>query len=118
MLAEEPASAAASDPEIDRILFATSRLRPDPRWLALLKESPMRTTTDAGPRIAVGTPARALAFALLVVGLLAAIGAAVLASGVLKPAPAPPTPLSALSWRQTADFETFAPMATAARDPQ
>jgi len=118
MAGEEPASSAASDPEIHRILFATSRMRPEPRWLALLKESPMRTTTGTEPRIAVGTPARAFVLVLLLVGLLAAVGAAVLASGALKPPPAPAAPLSALTWRQPAAFGTYRPMATAARDPQ
>jgi hypothetical protein len=118
MAGEEPASSAASDPEIDRILFATSRVRPDPRWLALLKESPMRTTTDAGPRIAVGTPARAFVLALLLISLLVAAGLAVVASGVLEPVVIPPAPLSALTWRQTVPNGSFAPMANLARDPQ
>ena len=118
MAHEEPASAAASDPEIDRILFATSRLRPDPRWLSLLKESPMRTTTDAGPRIAVGSPARVFVLAILLVSLIAAIGVAVVASGILKPVVIPAPPLSALTWRQPVAGGSFLPLATIARDPQ
>jgi sugar lactone lactonase YvrE len=118
MADEAPASSTPSDREIDRILTATSRLRPDPRWLALLKESPMRTTTGTGPRIAVGTPARAFVLLLLLVGLLAAIGIAVVASGVLRPAVIPPPPLSALTWRQSVPNGDFLPLARLARDPQ
>lgn len=118
MTEEAPASSAAGDREIDRILTATSRVRPDPRWLALLKESPMRTTTDAGPRIAVGSPARALVLVLLLVSLLAAVALAVVASGILKPVEIPPAPLSALTWRQTAPGGDFLPLASLARDPQ
>ena len=42
--------------ELDNILTATSPIRPMPRWLALLKEPPMRLSS--GPRVAVGLPAR------------------------------------------------------------
>lgn len=78
----------------------------------------MRTTTETGPRIAVGTPARAFVLVLLLISLLAAVGLAVVASGMLEPVVIPPAPLSTLSWRQTAAFGTYSPMASAARDPQ
>jgi len=119
MTDEVAAPAAASDGDIDHVLSTTSRLRPDPRWLALLKESPMRTTTDTGARIGVGTPARAFVLLLLLVGLLAAVGVAVVASGILKPpVPVPAAPLSVLTWRQTVPGGSFLPLASLARDPQ
>jgi sugar lactone lactonase YvrE len=114
-------SAAAAEHDIDRILTATSRVRPYPRWLALLKESPMGTTTEAGPRVTVGSPARALAIALLLVALLAALGVGAFASGILDPVvapPAPPAPLSVLAWRQTVTAGSFAPLANLSRDEQ
>ena len=118
MAGQAGSSSSSDDREIDRILTATSRVRPDPRWLALLKESPMRTTTDAGPRVAVGTPARTFVLAVLVVGLLAAIGVAVVASGILTPPEAPSVPLLTQTWRQTVPARNFLPAAALARDPQ
>ena len=118
MAEEAPASSAAGNPEIDRILLATRQVRPDPQWLALLKESPMRTTTGTEPRIAVGSPARAFVLVLLLVSLLAAVGVAVVASGILKPAVIPAPPLSTLAWRQPVPGGDFAPLASLARDPQ
>jgi sugar lactone lactonase YvrE len=118
-MAEEAApSTMPNDEEINRILTATSRVRPSPRWLALLRESPMRTTTEAGPKLVVGTPGRGFVLVLLLVSLLAAIGLAVVASGILRPQVVPSAPLSALTWRQTAPNGTFLPLASLARDPQ
>lgn len=118
MTNEAASSSSSSDREINRILTATSRVRPDPRWLALLKESPMRTTTEAGPRLVVGTPARAFVLALLLVSLLAAAGLAVVASGILTPSVTPQTTALALNWRTTAPNGNFLPGATLALDPQ
>lgn len=78
----------------------------------------MRTTTDAGPRIAVGSPARPFVLVLLLLSLLAAAGIAVVASGALDPVVAPPAPLSALSWRQPVSNGMFAPAASVTRDPE
>ena len=69
----EDADGLAPEQLVDDVLSATSRLRPDPRWLALLREPPMR----ARSRVAVGTSARRLVLAAAVV-LVAAIGVAVL----------------------------------------
>lgn len=63
---------AFDDELIDRVLATTSRRRPRPRWLALLLEAPMRTHA----RVTVGSPTgrMALVVALLILGLLAAVG--------------------------------------------
>jgi outer membrane protein assembly factor BamB len=70
-MADQPA--VASDAElIDRVVATTGGQRPRPRWLALLLEAPMRTHA----RVTVGSPTRRMAFvvALLILGLLAAVG--------------------------------------------
>ena len=64
---------------IDDALSTTSRLQPRPRWLALLRESPM--SIDA--RVAVGSPPRRLALAAAVTLLLLA-GAFVAGSYLLR----------------------------------
>jgi len=68
------------DDRLDEILSATIRTRPEPRWLVLLKESPMR----ANAQVAVGSPTRRLAFAailaLLLIGAALAAGAFVMRS--------------------------------------
>ena len=76
---------------IDRILTSTRGLRPRPRWLALLKESPMRTTAA----VQAGSPGlrRALVLvavlALLIIGILG-IGAGT--SLLRTPGPSLPPP--------------------------
>ena len=70
-MADQPP--VASDAElIDRVVATTARQRPRPRWLALLLETPMRTHA----RVTVGSPTgrMALVVALLILGLLAAVG--------------------------------------------
>jgi eukaryotic-like serine/threonine-protein kinase len=52
---------------IDEAISVTSRMRPRPRWLALLRESPMRTNS----LVVVGSPTRRLAFALAALALTA-----------------------------------------------
>jgi outer membrane protein assembly factor BamB len=91
-------AAIAPPPQVlDQILTATGRQRPLPRWLALLKEPPMRTQSQAATqtqpqvtrRVVVGTPTRRLV--LVVAALVAVILAAALvvaASNLLKPPPA------------------------------
>ena len=67
-------ASGASDAElIDRVVATTSQQRPRARWMALLREAPMRTHA----RVIVGSPTRrmALVVALLILGLLAAVGA-------------------------------------------
>jgi hypothetical protein len=66
----------ASDEHLNQILTATGRMRPSPRWLALLKEPPMRIQTQT--RLVAGLPGRRLIFilatlALLVLALVASI---------------------------------------------
>src|SRR5215212_8018513 len=73
----EEVAATASPRHLDQIISATGRVRPLPRWLALLKEPPMRLNT----RVAAGAPGRRLAIALAVV--LALTVAAVAAAMVL-----------------------------------
>src|SRR5262245_28414683 len=63
---------------MDNIFDMTSRLQPEPRWLVLLKEPPMR----AKAQVAVGSPTRRLALAtilaLLLIGVTIAVGALLL----------------------------------------
>ena len=47
----DEAAPVAHPSELEQILTETSRLRPEPRWLVLLKEPPMRIS---GSRVAVG----------------------------------------------------------------
>jgi outer membrane protein assembly factor BamB len=78
----EEASGRAPERLVDDVLSATSRTRPDPRWLALLKEPPMRTQT----RVVVGMPARRLILAMAAAALLLlALLAAVVGANLLKP---------------------------------
>jgi outer membrane protein assembly factor BamB len=66
------------DDRIDAIVSTTSQLQPEPRWLVLLKESPMRANTQ----VAVGSPSRrlavAIALALLILGATIVVGASIL----------------------------------------
>jgi eukaryotic-like serine/threonine-protein kinase len=57
---------------IDEALSVTSRQRPRPRWLALVRETPMRTQS----RVLVGSPTRRLALVLAVLALVAAVAVA------------------------------------------
>jgi outer membrane protein assembly factor BamB len=80
LMADE-GSGHAPDQLIDNIVSTTSRARPLPRWLAVLREPTMTTRA----RVAVGVPTRQLALigALLILGALVAIGAA--AALLLRP---------------------------------
>ena len=72
----------ARDVLLDDILATTARLRPETRWLALLKEPPMRTES----RVAVGIPTRRLILAAIVAALvLGGIAAALIGANLLKP---------------------------------
>lgn len=67
----------------DRIIDATAGKRPRPRWLALLRETPMTAQT----RIVVGSPTRRLALVALLL-ISAAVGALVIAGALLlRPQP-------------------------------
>jgi len=74
-------SGRVPDALLDDILATTGRLRPDRRWLALLKEPPMRVHS----LVAVGSPTRrltaGLALALLVLAATAAVVGAFLLRG-------------------------------------
>jgi len=79
---------------LDSVLSTTGRSRPRPRWLAFIKEPPMRISS----RVAVGSPTMRLArvtavSAALVLVLGAAVGA--VASLVPSPSPLPPPPTAA-----------------------
>jgi outer membrane protein assembly factor BamB len=66
------------------VLDATSRVRPDPRWLAVLKEPSMHTQT----RLTVGLPARRLILLLALLALFVAVIAAVaVGAALLRPTP-------------------------------
>jgi hypothetical protein len=69
------ASMSPPDQTLDDILVATGRQRPLPRWLALIKEPPMRTNSH----IAVGSPtvrvAAIVAATLLLIAAMATVGA-------------------------------------------
>ena len=68
------------------IKSTTGRMRPRPRWLALIKEPPMRISS----RVAVGSPTARLAAILAATLLLAVLATgAVVAGGTLLAGPAP-----------------------------
>lgn len=102
----------SDDPLVDHILTATGRLRPEPRWLALLKEPPM-TVQSA---VAVGTPSRRPILVLTLIALLAlAAGAAVVGSNLINQKP---RPTSAFQWRAAVPGGGFGPPGNIARDPK
>src|SRR6188472_3960043 len=71
---------------VPEIIRAARRVRRWPRWLALIKESPMRISSQ----VAVGSPTFRLAsFMAITVALLIAVGAAVVAGASLLPSPPP-----------------------------
>ncbi|MET0773286.1 MAG: PQQ-binding-like beta-propeller repeat protein, partial [Candidatus Limnocylindrales bacterium] len=70
----DEAALGDDDALFDDLLAATHRARPEPRWLALLKEPPMRKHS----RVAVGSPtARILVFTMIPLLLLLLAGVAV-----------------------------------------
>jgi len=70
----------APDEALERILSTTRRLRPQPRWWALVTESPMRMRTT---RVAVGLPNRRLVLLAALLLLLIALVAVAVGSGLL-----------------------------------
>jgi hypothetical protein len=70
----------------DRIIAQARRSRPSPRWLAILKEPPMRHAS----RVVVGSPTARVAVFAVVTLLVATLGAGALVAGAQSPSPAPP----------------------------
>ena len=69
---------------LEEILTTTSRTRPRPRWLALMKEPPMRISSH----VAVGSPTARLATIAVATLLLALMaGGAVVAGATLLAGP-------------------------------
>ena len=81
------ATGPAPDQLINQIVSTTSRTRPLPRWLAVLRERPMTTRA----RVAVGMPTRQLALIGLALLLAAAAAIAVGAALLIRPGPAAET---------------------------
>jgi outer membrane protein assembly factor BamB len=81
-MADEGAPSHAPAAVLEDILARTSRTRPASRWLAILKEPPMRTQTGT----AVGIPSRGLVIAAILAALLAlAVGLALVGAQLLQP---------------------------------
>lgn len=81
-------SGSVPDGLLDDILTTTSRIRPLPRWLALLKEPPMRIHH----RVAVGSPTARLVWVWALVLALVLATAGVVAVGAVRPSGPPPPP--------------------------
>lgn len=78
------ASTREPDGLLDSVLLAVGRTRTRPRWLALIKEPPMRIHS----RVAVGSPTVRLAYLFLLTLLLTIIATgAVVAGASLMPTP-------------------------------
>ena len=80
----ETVSGTVPDRMIDDVLSVTGRMRPAPRWLALLKEPPMR----ADSQTAVGMPARRLVLMMTIILVAIALAAAVVGASLLLRPPA------------------------------
>lgn len=81
----------APDRLLEDVLLTTGGLRPAARWLAVLKEPPMRVHS----RVAVGTPARGPILALALAALLVlALAAAIVGASLLRA----PQPLTSDDW--------------------
>jgi outer membrane protein assembly factor BamB len=77
----DEATGLVDDVFLDSVLTATGRARPMPRWLALLREPPMRIHT----KVAVGSPTRRLALVATLM-LLLVLGSAAVAAAI-RPSP-------------------------------
>jgi WD40-like Beta Propeller Repeat len=72
---------------VDDILIEARRMRPLPRWLATIKEPPMRVSS----RVAVGSPMARVAFLVILLAILSALTAGSIVAGAsLLVSPAPP----------------------------
>jgi len=82
----EVAPSREPDRLVPEILRAARRVHRWPRWLALIKEPPMRVSS----RVGVGSPTfRLVSVMAITLALLLAVGAAVVAGASLLPSPAP-----------------------------
>ena len=84
-MADEGAPSRAPAAVLEDVFARTSRTRPESRWLAILKEPPMRTQT----RTAVGIPSRGLVLAALLAALLAVLVRLVVIGAQLLQPPGP-----------------------------
>jgi len=89
---------------VPEILRAARRERRRPRWLALIKEPPMRMQSV----VAVGSPVARLTFVLLITLLTAVLAAGAVVTGAAlleaSPPPPPPTPFtSTYNWSDRSD---------------
>lgn len=90
VMADE-ASLGDGDPAIDRILTVTREQRPRPRWLALVKEPPMRTTAA----VQAGSPGMRRAFVLVAIVAILVVGIVAISAGsslLRRPGPSLPPP--------------------------
>ena len=85
VMADE-AAGSVPDRMLDDVLSSTARLRPAPRWLALLKEPPMRVDSRSG----VGIPARSPIIAMGVVLMIVVAAAVAVGASLLLRPPTPP----------------------------
>ncbi len=87
---DEVAQRRRPAPSLDPILTQASRKRPLPRWLADLKEPPMRFRS----RVAVGSPTRRLTMGLALAALsVLALAGIVIAGASPAPSPMPIAPV-------------------------
>jgi hypothetical protein len=81
----EVAPSREPDHLFDSIVSATSSVRPRPRWLAIMKEPPMRRAS----RVVVGSPTVRSAVLLAAALLVALLSVGVLVVGAQSPSPVP-----------------------------
>jgi hypothetical protein len=105
----DAATDSGSDPLVDQILSTTGRLRPESRWLALLKERPMHLKSG----VAVGSPIGRLIVAVILVLVLAATAAGVGAAVLLRQRPTYNGPVSVVSSYTAAQLGLDRPIALA-----
>ena len=79
----DEATGGSPDQVVDLTLATTSRTRPLPRWLAVIRERPMRAQT----RTVVGVPTRQLALVAALALIAAAVVVGVAAALVVRPEP-------------------------------
>jgi hypothetical protein len=102
-------SGGASDQVLDQILSSTGRSRPEPRWLALLKEHPMHVQS----RVAVGSPTGRLILVAVLLLVMAAAVAGFGAAVLVRPQPSLDGPLSVTKSYDAASLGLNHPIALA-----
>jgi outer membrane protein assembly factor BamB len=90
----------APEPILAEILATTGRIRPRPRWWALLVETPMRS---GRARVAVGLANRGLVYAALIALLLAGLAALAIGASILLNRAGPADPADWSGFRGNAD---------------